>query len=425
MSSRNRIVTYVPKATLAAAAAGGASPRSATAAPRPADARPPTPAELAELVAALQLLEQAQGRPGVMATAQDELASNLQTFLTTVMAPAEGRFRDGPNATMEAQFDAHDILGWAGSFFTWWRRLAPFAWTEPGPPSPLPDRARIAVFADWGTGLYGAPVCAASIAARGGYDVVLHLGDVYYSGTSGEIEDRFLDLWPAVPGATNRGLNGNHEMYTGGRAYIDAVRGRFGQAASCFALENARWILACLDTAYDDHDLHGEQAAWVTALAAAAPAKRLVLFSHHQPFSLLDKQGPKLVAKLAALFEARRIAAWYWGHEHHCVLYAPHPRYGLRGRCIGHGGFPYFRDTKVLGAAAPARAEWKPLASRNLVPAARILDGENPFVEEAPGEYGPNGYVTLEIDGDTLVEIVHLPDGTEVWNRPLDALDSE
>lgn len=409
--SRNQIATYIPQGSLESARDTGITPRGLA-------AREPTADELAELVRALQILEASQGRPGVMVTAPDELVSNLQTFITTVMAPAENRLEQGPNATLEAKFDSHDILGWAASFFTWWKKLNPFDWAEPGAPGALPASCRLAIFGDWGTGLYGAPVCARSIEKNGKYDVVLHLGDVYYSGTKKEIAERFVEIWPKVPGALNRGLNGNHEMYTGGRAYFEAIAG-WGQTSSYFALENEHWILAGLDTAYSDHDLHGDQAAWLQALAAGAPQKKLVLFSHHQPFSLLDSQGPKLVRKLAPLFESRRIYAWYWGHEHHCILYQPHPLYGLRGRCVGHGGFPYFREKKLLGQKPPEKPTWKNLDSKNLVPAAKILDGVNQYIEDGVEDYGPNGYMTLEFEGEELFEIVHMPDGTEIWNQPI------
>ncbi len=93
----------------------------------------------------------------------------------------------------------------------------------------LPDKFRLAMLGDWGTGLYGGPVCARSIEKdTDGFQFVLHLGDVYYSGTQEEVEARFLALWPAVPSAIRRGLNGNHEMYTGGHGYFDVVLPRSG-----------------------------------------------------------------------------------------------------------------------------------------------------------------------------------------------------
>ncbi len=409
--SQKRIATYVPSSRLEAT--GDVQ----------FETREPTPAEVAEMSRALTLLANAQGPSGVMATVQDELTSNLQTFIT-LQAEKKGRMAPSASHTLEAKFDERDILGWAGSFFTWWRKLDPFVWKTPGAPEQVPDSFRLALFGDWATGLYGAPKVAESIANdKGGYRVVLHLGDTYYSGTNDEVKDRLLKFWPKVAGATNRSLNGNHEMYTGGRAYFDAIQ-PFGQTSSYFAMQNKRWILASLDTSYDDHDLHGEQAAWVKALADAAPDKKLVLFSHHQPFSLLDSQGPKLVAKLEALFTSKRIYAWYWGHEHHCVLYGPHKLYGLRGRCVGHGGFPYYRETKVFGSDAPPKPVWKRLDSRNLVPFGRVLDGANPYIENHEKEYGPHGYMTLEFDDDDLFEIVHDADGTRVWAQPADKDDA-
>jgi len=408
--SEKQIATYLPSGRLEAA--GDVE----------FETRPPTPAELAEMSRALTLLADAQGPRGVMSTVQDELTSNLQTFIT-LQAEKKGRLEASPSHTLEAKFDEHDILGWAGSFFTWWKKIDPFTWKTPGAPAQLPESFRLALFGDWATGLYGAPQVADSIAKdKDGYQVVLHLGDTYYSGTTGEIKDRLLKFWPKVAGATNRSLNGNHEMYTGGRAYFEAIQ-PFGQTSSYFALQNKNWILAALDTSYSDHDLHGDQAAWVKGLADASPEKKLVLFSHHQPFSLLDNQGPKLVAKLAELFTSKRIYAWYWGHEHHCVLYGPHSMYGLRGRCVGHGGFPYFREKNVLGNDTPAKPSWKRLDSKNLVPFGRVLDGGNPFIKDHEKEYGPHGYMTLEFDEDELFEIVHDADGTRVWAQPADKDD--
>ena len=54
----------------------------------------------------------------------------------------------------------------------------------------------------------------------------------------------------------------------------------------------------------------------------------MILFSHHQPFSRLDKQGPNLQNTLADLFQKKAITAWYWGHEHNCIIYDKHPTFG-------------------------------------------------------------------------------------------------
>ena len=365
---------------------------------------PPEPEVLAEAARALQLIERAQRRPGVMSTVQDPFASLLQTHLAK-FGPAAS---EAPGAqALEVKYDERDVIGWAASVvFDWWKRITRFKWTEPGlVPGTISNQSRVAAFGDWATGLYGAPVVSKSIVDDPvGHQLVLHLGDTYYSGDDDEIADGLISVWPRAAGAVHRALNGNHEMYTGGEAYFNAIRNEFGQSSSYFALQNDHWILAGLDTAYSDHDLHGNQAAWIDSLLAQAGGRRLILFSHHQPFSLLDSQGPRLAAKLANPLKNRQIFAWYWGHEHHCVLYDAHPEWGLLGRCIGHGGFPYFRDE--LPGGGGSSTGFLRVESRNGVPGAFVLDGPNQFVKDHENQYGPHGFVTLEFDGPNLNEVV-------------------
>src|SRR5262249_22137300 len=158
-----------------------------------------------------------------------------------------------------------------------------------------------------------------------GYQLFLHLGDVYYSGTPSEVKERFLALWPRRAGAFSRALNSNHEMYTGGHAYFNQTLKEFEQSSSCFALQNDHWLLVRLDCAYQEHDFAMNQGSWLAGLVAAAGKRKVVLFCHHQPYSLFESQGPKLVEKLDGLLSAGRIFAWYWGHEHRCVVYDKHP----------------------------------------------------------------------------------------------------
>lgn len=416
MSTRQRIVSYN---TLTSAF----SPLLEQIGQRPAgleglEAAPsqPLPAsDISEISAALQLLEKEQPNPDVMSGTEDRLASLIQTYTAERAAKVVPASSDG----LEAKFDNLDMLGWMGSFFTWWKGIKPHPWQSPKPtPDHVDNRFRMVLFGDWGTGLYGAPVLARAIAADNlGFQIVLHLGDTYYSGTDGEIKERLLADWPKVAGATNRTLNGNHEMYTGGHAYFDDALKQFGQPSSCFAFQNDDWLLVCLDSSYADHDLYPEQTPWFDSLVAQAGKKRLILFSHHQPYSLLDVQGPKLIAKLAKYLESKRIFAWYWGHEHHCVLYDAHPVWGLLGRCIGHGGFPYFRDASL--GPAPDKPRWVRLDSKDLVPGGVLLDGQNPYIRGHEREYGPHGYAVLEFDGPGLKELVVDCDGNTISSQPL------
>lgn len=236
-----------------------------------------------------------------------------------------------------------------------------------------------------------------------------------------ECQTRLLAPWPRVPFAVNRSLNANHEMYTGGHGYFGKVLPAFGQQASYFAMSTAYFLLVGLDTGYSEHDLAGDQVAWLDALLADAGDRKVILFSHHQPYSVFEKQGSKLVEKLGKLFDAGRIFAWYWGHEHRCVLYE-RGDLGFWGRCVGHSGYPYFRQdmkSHAVFRTTDHDVRWYSIAKTENTPVAHILDGPNPYVTDAPAEYGAQGYASLQLRGPELYESVHLPNGTIIYENQL------
>jgi hypothetical protein len=358
----------------------------------------------------------------IMHTPPNALASRLQTLLSkqataagqvqTVQSPQTIAIPTGDSFTLgvlSVKFDNDDIAGWLQMTPELIFKPPKAAWIDPPPvPQSIPDTARIALFADWGTGLYGAPAIAKCVEGLDRCDVVLHLGDTYYSGENDEIRDRLLAGWPKRHAPTvNRALNGNHEMYSGGQGYFQALGSFFQQPASCFALQNSAWILVCLDTAYEDFDLDPKQVAWLKAIVNAAGNRKLILFSHHQPFSQLDDQGPKLQIALADLLNSGRIHAWFWGHEHRLVLYDPHPIWGFKGRCIGNGGFPGFRD--ALPDAHGDVYQWLILPAQPYAPRATLLDGPNFWIPQDAEGYSPHGYVVLDFDGDTVTETYRVP----------------
>ncbi len=354
---------------------------------------------------------------GILDAVDDKSISLAQSFLAehgTALGADVEETADG----YEAKFDTLDP-GWIWSLRTWTLQCErhPFIDAAPGAQA-IADGYRIAVLSDWGTGLYGAPTCAKSI-EKSACDLVLHLGDVYYSGTPAEVDKRFLDIWPRHATAASRALNGNHEMYSGGGAYFKRIlkNARFSQPASYFALHNEHWLLVGLDTAYDEHDLHGGQVAWLNALAAQFPRHRILLFSHHQPFSTYESQGFLLTQKLAPLLKDRRIAAWYWGHEHSCLRYDLHANWQMYGRCVGHSGFAYPRLVKDGRLAEPG---WVTFGSKAGMPGGQVLDGPNRYSSANPAAYGPNGYVTLELHGERLIETYRHPSGDVI-----DALELE
>lgn len=205
----------------------------------------------------------------------------------------------------------------------------------------LPDKTTVALVSDWGGGNDAARTIAAEIKKRAP-NYVIHLGDIYYAGTEHEVKNRFLDLWDfeSTPGTLRRtfALNGNHEMYSGGKAFFKSLK-TLKQPASYFALGNKHWRLIGLDTAYVDHDLNKEQVQWLAAQLTGS-AKN-VLLSHHQPFSAFEDmdKGENLRERLRKHLDAHQIHGWIWGHEHLCVVYEDY--LGIKGRCIGHGCIPY------------------------------------------------------------------------------------
>ena len=223
------------------------------------------PVEQAMLVAGINnaLIEIAdnEDNPDVLSSPPSAIASQLQSFLAErAIIEDKPVARQLPGGAEQAKFDSNDWLGWAKSFFSWASGITPAKWlTAPPDPLAMTDDARVALFADWGTGLYGAPACAKCISGSSKpFTHVIHLGDVYYSGTEKEIDERLIGFWPNVAGARSFACNGNHEMYSGGHGYFEKALPQLGQKASYFACENEHWLLVGLDTAYEEHSLTRE-----------------------------------------------------------------------------------------------------------------------------------------------------------------------
>ena len=367
----------------------------------------------------------------VMVTAQDRDVSLLQSELARQAEADKKLGPGGLEVKFGTGFGGGDWFGGLRSLLDWVDRREAHPLVRPASTArePLPNPAKIALAADWGTALYGAPKIAASIKAQGPFDVLMHLGDIYYSGTEQEVQQRFLDAWPRSAGRVSRTLNSNHEMYSGGFGYFKLALPALGQASSYFAMENAHWLLVGLDTAYVDHDMDTQQVAWLNLVieevknANGGKAKKLVLFSHQQPYSRLDNQGPKLQKALLHLLEAKAITAWYWGHEHQCVIFDRHPQWGLFGRCLGHGGIPEARKPEVREARTEKTVGpimWKRMDATADSPGALILDGPNPDIPGEEDKFVPHGYMTIELQGPKLVERAFLANGTEIFSQTIE-----
>jgi Calcineurin-like phosphoesterase len=225
---------------------------------------------------------------------------------------------------------------------------------DPPAPKQIASDARIFLLADWGSGISRAKKIAdrihSMLDAEGARDQhVIHLGDVYYSGWPEEYDDHFLPNWPVKPGKEGAygswSINSNHEMFSGGYGYFDHLlldaRFKNQQGRSFFALENTHWQLLGLDSAWEDEDLAGDQFAWVEHRQAAHPKKKLLLMTHHQPFSAFEND----CVKLQRLLARNKVTAWFWGHEHRFAMYKTRPDLPY-GRLIGHGGVPVWARPK-------------------------------------------------------------------------------
>lgn len=370
----------------------------------------------------------------VLSSPQNALASRLQSVLAQralelnklrvvsearTVKTAQGDVR--LPEILEVKFDNEDLGGWLKMSWKLIFKPEPHPWIAPPDlPETIADDATIAIFSDWGTALYGAPVIAKSVASLSRCDVALHLGDTYYSGAQDEIRTRLVADWPKCGVNTvSRILNGNHEMYSGGVGYFAAMaQAPFRQRASAFAMQNEKWLLICLDTAYLDFNLSPSQVEWVKSLLMKAKGdQKVILFSHHQPFSQLDSQGPNLQTALGDILSSGRVHAWFFGHEHRLVLYDAHAQWGLKGRCVGHGGFPAFRDD--LEGGGGDNTQFIRLSAKPGVPAAEVLDGPNPFVTEDPDRYSPHGFLTLQFNGSQVFETYYSPDSQIVRQKTL------
>ena len=204
----------------------------------------------------------------------------------------------------------------------------------------LPRDASVALFSDWGTGEATAQRVMQQIAAARPTHAI-HLGDVYYAGTPKESRERFLDIvehhGPSKDSCRYFALAGNHDYYSGGYGYFETILPALGQEASYFNLRNGQWQIIGLDSAYEEYGLQKPQLEWLAA-QLDPPARRSMLLSHHQLFSPYDQRVTKstLLNKAKALLP--QIYAWFWGHEHRCVIMGDH--LGIKARCVGHGSIP-------------------------------------------------------------------------------------
>ena len=260
----------------------------------------------------------------------------------------------------------------------------------PAPPVEIASNARLVVFSDWGSGIERAQrvtqharewLLEAKASGRDAHAV--HLGDVYYAGERREYDNHVLapGMWPVEPEEADEigswSLCGNHDMYSGAWAYFDHLladrrfarqRSEDRKPTSWFELVGPVWRVFGLDTAWNGPvlmhgqwgDLEPPQGAHVAAAAAEDDGRKILLLSHHQLFSAYDPNGvgPTIERELHPALATGRVRAWFWGHEHRCMAFAPHEQLEF-GRCIGHGGVPVTAHAESAPIPPPVTWEYK------------------------------------------------------------------
>lgn len=274
-----------------------------------------------------------------------------------------------------------------------------------GSPVPIPIKPRkdskeviVGMLGDWGTGDNTSKGVMRQLTSLNP-NVMVHLGDVYYSGTPatgpmagkyfhpGEETRNLVQAWPTSGNPANLffTLNSNHEMYSGANGYFAealAPGAPFAaqQGLSYFAMSVGGWTILGLDSAYygtsTDAFMSGSiggeifdraQIDWISGLNLD-PSRTIVL-THHTGFQWDGSGFMSLWDQVSGALGGDPYA-WYWGHVHNGIAYSsPLTMPGTNGspqttttfaRCAGHAALPYSEATALNGLSS---VRWKETGS--------------------------------------------------------------
>ena len=244
----------------------------------------------------------------------------------------------------------------------------------------LPNDAKVALLGDWGTGMPDAAALLKDIMVKHSPQAIIHLGDIYYSGTPSECQDYFAGVFQQVfddvLGVGNRipvfSIPGNHDYYSWGASYFSMMNSLNNfpginsavQHASYFALrtEDMGWQFLGMDSGYNDsnpvHQIDPAYAGpWLENTEVQWHRDKLqnfggatILLSHHQVFSAnaaingkltpYHNQAPYNPFLYSAVWDylPTKVAGWLWGHEHNFVMYN-YGMYYVNGRLLGNSAY--------------------------------------------------------------------------------------
>jgi Calcineurin-like phosphoesterase len=286
----------------------------------------------------------------------------------------------------------------------------------------IPDDLQIGLAGDWGTGNWRTaanPAPSTDVGSHMGFlkpDITIHLGDVYYAGTSDQEQHLLVNLWPPAP-IGSLALNSNHEMYSGAKPYFAAITNSPGsnspfglqQGCSYFALENSNWVIVGLDSAYfaPESNLYldgslgpagGPQVQFLQQ--QVAKGKRVILLTHHNGIAEDGSSPTNLWNEVMSGFPANSGPAyWYWGHVHAGVVYQPQANgtAAVPCRCCGHGALPWGEATELAGNAHVLWYENRSAHDPDIP--QRVL----------------NGFAMLYLSGPNIEEVFYDENGGVAW----------
>jgi hypothetical protein len=205
----------------------------------------------------------------------------------------------------------------------------------------LPANAKVAIVGDIGT---GTDIAAATLMSVLSFkpDAILHVGDVYYSGTRFEFEHRLVNMLKQAMAAAGVQVPfftvpGNHEYFTGNVPYFECLDSGVltqlpeqAQRASYFSLksEDDGWQFLGMDTGYYGHYL---------AISDDQQRAALALLHGQDPQVPADLPIQKLPPNSEMVLLRDDEAQW---HRHHIenfagqsVLLSHHPLYSQTIPC--------------------------------------------------------------------------------------------
>ncbi len=284
-----------------------------------------------------------------------------------------------------------------------------FHYARPAPTATAP--VTIALFSDFATGLPHSRYIAKHLthdAAR--FDCAIHLGDIYYAGRRVEADEYLVKpLARLVETTTLLTLPGNHEMYSNGHAFFEAMHARRAaapykqvQEGSYFSLQYGDYLqIVGIDSDYFDHGRYEdpELRTWLEmVLRWGRQAGRInVLLSGNEAFTYGKKSTTKLFADLEPFLPM--VDLWFWGNDHYCALFDRTSDMPISG-CIGHGGYPYHLSEYGLDEAMS-------LGPKSYAPPVWVeAEPRYPRYTGMRQELGNNGYLELSMYLDRRIELV-------------------